>query len=273
VSESAFLDHVGLDMHGHRKKTGYFLEALDRHRRRLDRERGAIRVLELGCGNGHVVSLPLAEAGFDVTGIDFHADSIAAATAANPFPNARFLVGDVRELPGGETFDAVILADVLEHVDDPLGLLRSSRSTVAERGLVLVSIPNGYGPYEAEQWLQRHGVLRPFLWAIRTGGRIVRRVRGVAPQAQAQAELAYNAESGHVQFFRYGHFLALLDEAGLQAIEQRNGSLFGGELSSYAYRAVPRLLPFALRAADRLPPSLVSTWYFACVPRGREAGS
>ncbi|MGH3072962.1 MAG: class I SAM-dependent methyltransferase [Gaiellaceae bacterium] len=267
MSESSFLDHVGLDMHGHRKKTGFFLEALDRHRARLGRERGDVRVLELGCGNGHVVALPLAEQGFDVTGVDFHPPSIAAANAANPFPHARFLVGDVFDADGATLYDGVILSDVLEHVDDPGALLRSTAAALADDGLLLISIPNGFGPYEAEQWLERHGLLRPFLWLIRAVGRLARRGRRPSAPSTPDDALAYNAESGHVQFFTLRRFLGLLDAAGLDVVERRNGSLLGGELSSYAFRAAPRLVPLSLRAADRLPPALVSTWYFACVKR------
>ncbi len=145
MSESRFLDHVGLDIHGHRKKTGFFLDALEHRRRSLDRR---LRVLELGCGNGHVVSLPLAEAGHDVTGIDFHVESIAAAEAANVYRHARFLVGDVRDLDLGSTDDAVVLADVLEHVDNPSGLRRQPTGCSAD-GLLLVSVPNGYSTLRA----------------------------------------------------------------------------------------------------------------------------
>ncbi len=106
-------------------------------------------------------------------------------------------------------------------------------------------------------------MLRPFLWAIRRVGRLARRG---ARLAEAK-ELAYNEESGHVQFFTRRRLLDLLDATGFGVVDWKNGSLFGGELSQYAYRAFPRLLPAALRAADRIPPALVATWYFACIRR------
>lgn len=257
---SRFLDHVGLDMHGHRKKTAFFLEVLERRRQHDGREARSFRVLELGCGNGHVVALPLAEAGYHVTGVDIHEESIQAARAANPFPHARFVVGDVRQPEVGGGYDAVVLADVLEHVEEPSALLEAARDALADGGIVLVSIPNGYGPYEAEQWLEQRGLLRPALWAIRRAGRLRRRGRS----RPASPQLAYNAASGHVQHFSRRRFASLLAAAGLRVFEHRNGSLLGGELSQYAFRAAPWLVPATLWLADRLPAAAVSTWYFAC---------
>ena len=42
----------------------------------------------------------------------------------------------------GERFDAVLFADVLEHLRDPAALLRRVRPFVAEGGVVVASIPN-----------------------------------------------------------------------------------------------------------------------------------
>src|SRR5207248_2616993 len=57
------------------------------------------------------------------------------------------LVGDAEELDletelGGERFDAILFADVLEHLRDPAALLKRVRPLVAENGVVIASIPN-----------------------------------------------------------------------------------------------------------------------------------
>jgi SAM-dependent methyltransferase len=56
-------------------------------------------------------------------------------------------VGDAEELDleaelGGERFDAILFADVLEHLRDPAALLRRVRPFLAEGGTVVASIPN-----------------------------------------------------------------------------------------------------------------------------------
>jgi SAM-dependent methyltransferase len=59
----------------------------------------------------------------------------------------RVIVGDVEELDleaelGGERFDAILFADVLEHLRDPAAVLRRVRPFVADGGAVVASIPN-----------------------------------------------------------------------------------------------------------------------------------
>lgn len=257
-------------MHGHRKKTLFFLERL----RALATERhvapGRIRVLELGCGNGLVVSLPLAEGGFDVTGVDVHGPSIEWARSHGRLPNARFVEADFADFAGEPPYDAVILSDILEHVEDARGLLAVARTNVDDGGILLVSVPNGRGPYEIEQWLIRAGVLRPVLAltrvAVEGAVRAKRRLQGEPwPPPEPHAP-AYNAESGHVHFFTARRLERLLRDSGFAVAEWRNGALMGGDLTYFVFTFVPGLVPLGLRLADRLPRSLVSTWQIACRP-------
>ena len=94
----SFFEAVPVEMHGHRKKLEFFAASLQR----LAAERGLrpadIAILEVGCSNGRNVALPLAELGYDVTGLDVHEPSIAAANAANRMPNARFLTTELSAL-------------------------------------------------------------------------------------------------------------------------------------------------------------------------------
>jgi len=259
----SFFDAVPIEMHGHRKKLEFFAASLER----LAAERGLrpadIAILEVGCSNGRNVALPLAELGYDVTGLDVHEPSIAAANAANHLANARFLTAELSQLTRDRPYTAVILSDVLEHVDDPRQMLTRGLAHLAPDGIVLVSIPNGYGPFEIERFLYHKGLLAPVL-LMRNGARWVKRRvfrRGLAPLA---ALPAYNWESGHVQFFTARSFQALVAAAGLRIGRRANGCLFGGEVTSYLHAYWPALTPRSLAAADRLPGALVSTWYFEC---------
>src|SRR3546814_17801066 len=59
-------------------------------------------------------------------------------------------------VPRDVTFDALIYADVLEHLDDPTTVLRAHMQQLAPDGVVLGSVPNGYGPCEIEKYIQQH---------------------------------------------------------------------------------------------------------------------
>ena len=97
------------------------------------------RVLDVGCGAGHLGRL-LKERGHHVTGIELVPE--VAAEAAKCL-DAVVLVDVESELPfHPASFDAVVLADVLEHLVDPWRVLREIVPLLAPHGVVVASIPN-----------------------------------------------------------------------------------------------------------------------------------
>jgi 2-polyprenyl-3-methyl-5-hydroxy-6-metoxy-1,4-benzoquinol methylase len=100
------------------------------------------RVLDVGCSTGYLASV-LVSAGNEVSGVEL--DPVAAEKA-RPFLK-RLVVGDLNALSlaeafAGVRFDRVVLADVLEHVADPGGVLRDVRGLLAAGGRLVVSMPN-----------------------------------------------------------------------------------------------------------------------------------
>ena len=101
------------------------------------------RVLEFGCATGYMSQVLRDRLGATVVGVELDAES---AQLAVPHLD-RILVGDAEELDleaelGGERFDAILFADVLEHLRHPEALLKRVRPFVAEGGVVVASIPN-----------------------------------------------------------------------------------------------------------------------------------
>ena len=258
-------------MHGHRKKTLFFIDRLRAYADAHSLEPQRVRVLEIGCGNGRIVTLPVAEQGFEVVGIDMHLPSIQDARAHSTLPNVTFTHGDFRDAPQHGGFHAVILSDVLEHVDEPETMLEVAGAALGADGIVLVSIPNGFGPFEIEQFLVRKGILKLPLAVVRRGVRFGVRVKQAirgAPAPQPEPP-AYNVDSPHVQHFTLRRFRRLLESHGFSVERTRNGAWFGGDLTYFLFYFVPGLVPASLRIADVLPAPVVSTWYFEC----RRAGS
>jgi SAM-dependent methyltransferase len=212
------------------------------------------------------VTLPVAEQGFEVVGIDMHGPSIEDARAHSTLANVKFVVGDFRNAPQLGDFHAVILSDVLEHVRDPETMLEVASAALRPDGIFLVSIPNGYGPYEIEQFLIRAGILRLPLALVRRGVqggvRVKQALRGAPPPDPEPP--AYNVDSPHVQHFTLGRFRRLLQSKGFRIERRRNGAWFGGDLTYFLFYFAPRLVPASLRVADALPARLASTWYFEC---------
>ena len=100
------------------------------------------KVLELGCSTGFM-SRVLRERGCHVVAVE---EDAAAAERARP-SCARVIVGDVERLDLGRAlgkarFDVIVAADVLEHLKDPLRLLRGLKRFLADDGWVVASLPN-----------------------------------------------------------------------------------------------------------------------------------
>jgi SAM-dependent methyltransferase len=221
---------------------------------------GDVRILELGCGNGRNVSLPVAEQGFDVTGVDVHGPSIVAARARNFLSHARFVRGDFAAFKTDQLYEVVILSDVLEHVHNPKFMLEVALMHLAQNGIILISIPNGYGPAEIERFLIRIGLLKPVLRLILGIGAVKRRIM----RSPTPVMVPYNEDSPHVQFFSLGSFRQLVGQSGLRIERQMNGYWFGADLTAYLFRFFPRLVSFNLRVADSLRAQIVSKWHFQC---------
>jgi SAM-dependent methyltransferase len=84
------------------------------------------RLLEVGCGPGHLSLRLASRKGFDVTGLDLDPDMVERATANADRPgNGRdrrlsFLVGDVASLPfPDDSFDLVVSTLSMHHWADP----------------------------------------------------------------------------------------------------------------------------------------------------------
>lgn len=73
------------------------------------------RVLDLGCGTGHLTA-EIADSGADVVGVDSDAGMLAAAREAHP--DIEFVRADAREFAAAEPFDAVFSNAALHWIDD-----------------------------------------------------------------------------------------------------------------------------------------------------------
>lgn len=95
-------------------------------------------VVDLGCGGG-LLAVPLAREGAHVVGLDLAAKALRAAAAQQ---TERLLAAqaDLQELPLAErSADVVLLADVLEHVDDPAAVVAQAARVLRPGGALFVN--------------------------------------------------------------------------------------------------------------------------------------
>jgi 2-polyprenyl-3-methyl-5-hydroxy-6-metoxy-1,4-benzoquinol methylase len=99
------------------------------------------RVLDVGCGFG-AVAWVLGQKGCSVIGVepDPERRERAAEHCAELYEGIAETLHTL-PIPRGE-FDAVIFADVLEHLVDPWTVLRDTKAYLKEGGVLVISIPN-----------------------------------------------------------------------------------------------------------------------------------
>ena len=120
------------------------------------------RVLDIGCGAGRLGEAIKQRQQAWVSGIEF--DAGAAAAARHRLDQV--WQGDIErldlEIPAG-SFDAIVCADVLEHLVEPRRLLERARRWLAPEGRLVASLPN----------VRHHSVVSSLLegnWSLRARG-------------------------------------------------------------------------------------------------------
>jgi 2-polyprenyl-3-methyl-5-hydroxy-6-metoxy-1,4-benzoquinol methylase len=165
------------------------------------------KILDVGCGNG-VISRHLGKLGFNVLGIDVSDATIARARELNTLPNVSFEVISAEQLVAqGDTFDAIICSEVLEHLQNPSSLLKVLYQSLKQDGVLIVTVPNGSGPRELF-------VTRPVLkmresnnWAWKVVVKVKTALGYTGTTVQSAAD-----NLDHVQFFKKSDLEALSTE-------------------------------------------------------------
>lgn len=198
------------------------------------------RVLEIGPGGGSMTAA-LSSRGCRVTAVEL--DPELAGRVA-PFCK-RMIVGDIEHLDlarelGAETFDVILLGDVLEHFKDPATLLRKLPKFLEPSGYLVVSIPN-----------VAHASVR---------------------LALLHGEFPYQDEGlldrTHLRFFTLGTIAALFQETGYEIRDLRRARrrFFDVEVP-----LDPLKVPLALlKALTRDPEASTYQFVFTAIPRAAD---
>lgn len=251
------IDSVPETAYGFRTKLRLFIERIERLRRESKKEKKEIHILDVGCANGIQVTFPLGAQGYTVTGLDMHEPSIRFARENNHFHNVHFELQkteNIHAATGEKKFDVIILSDILEHVENPMKVLRDVHALLKLHGIVLISIPNGHGPFEVENYILRKlGII----W-------LGRAARGAWARVRRKSAVPYNVHSGHIQFFTRRSFQKVVEDAGFIISFFQKGCFLGGSISNAVISKIPFLLRTNIALGRYLPAFFCSVWYFEC---------
>jgi SAM-dependent methyltransferase len=251
------------NVYGHSRKARLVLEALARLR--ADRAQG-LDVLDVGCGNGRALTRFLASRGDRVVGIDTHVPSIEYARAEFGGEALTFREVDCEALLAeARRFDVIVCADVLEHLPGPEAVLSCVERLLRPGGRLVVTIPNGFGPFELESWLSRLPVFgAASLWVVDHLTAVLNRFvfKGAWTAVVTPLDLPYNAECGHVQFFTRGALVRMAAGCGLTPLRQTGVSWLSGPYTNYLFAPSQLFCRVNAKAAQWLPSWMLSAWFF-----------
>lgn len=234
---------------GYKKRFDTILSTIQEHCKDIN----DYRIIDVGCGNGAIVAVPLAERGYKVVGVDFDPISISKAKELASSTNAEFFVGMASDFVD-QKFDFVICSEVLEHVHDYQPLINDLKNLVKEDGIVFVTVPNGWGPYEIERLIFERSGLLSFPRYLRN------KLKGDKITYTNSTE---NMDCGHVNFFTFGKITkALMNDFIIKKVFHT--TLFSGPVSHIVFKNNESFLKWNSTFVNTLPHFMSSGWYFVC---------
>jgi SAM-dependent methyltransferase len=154
----------------------------------LSRPKRPLRILDVGTADGYLGAI-LKNSGHSVVGVE--QDNASVQNAKAHYESFHAVDLETYDFPLRGEFDYILFADVLEHLRDPLTILRRSLRSVKPTGEVIVSVPN-----------VANLVVRTSLLF----GRFDYSERGIL-------------DSSHLRFFTLASFRELMEDASLRIVE------------------------------------------------------
>ena len=199
------------------------------------------KVLDVGCGDGYVSSVLVGDN--EVFGLDISESAVKEARKKG----IKAFVSNLDGIPfPDKSFDAVLALDILEHLFDPVFVLREVKRVLKDDGILLISVPNAANIYSRMVFL--------FTGEL---------IDAAGISEKRTPELLFPE---HVRFFSVKKIREVLQLTGFRI------TTFRPYLQPYFVNHPYTKFNWLLRAAHLLKPpevspSLFSTWFLLCAKK------
>jgi 2-polyprenyl-3-methyl-5-hydroxy-6-metoxy-1,4-benzoquinol methylase len=112
------------------------------------------KILDVGCGTGYF-SYKAAKKGADVLGIDFSAEAIEIAQTKYQHSHLKYQQMNVKKIK--DKYDVIVSIGTLEHMDNPLQILKLFKKYLNPKGKIIITSPN---------WTNPRGYMLMTLWLL-----------------------------------------------------------------------------------------------------------
>jgi len=207
-------------------------------------EERPLTILDVGCANG-ILAQELQQKGHIPYGIEL--SSSLAKEARKKIKNV--IVGNIEEMerlpyPEG-TFDAIVFADILEHLFLPAETLRKLKPYLKDSGFIIVSVPNfGYWKIRLQFLLgtveyQQTGILDEGhirIFTVRILKKMLRDLGFRLDQLKGVSRAVSPALLSRIVLLRRLKVLQKIAQIVEQGIKERFPSLFGKQIVVKAWK-------------------------------------
>ena len=237
--------------YGFKKRLNFIEDIIQKNRPR--------KVLDIGCGTAENVTIPLSKLfpSIKFTAVDNDVASVEHARFINENQNLEILHDS--EFTSDDKFDMVIASEVLEHVTNPIEFLDLLRRRLSSSGKMIVTLPNGYGPFEIAS------LIEIFFYFL--GGYFIIRILKFYLVKKTIKRISQDtlANSPHINFFKYKDMSRIFSLSGLNVSTYKGRTFLCGFGFDKIFRS-QAMLEWNARVADKISPSLISAWMFELTP-------
>ena len=228
-------EYLKENIYGHAKRLSWILSHL--HQSDL--------IVEFGCGTGYMISFQLTKKGYLVYGLDTDEKSITLGQALltqEGFDPSRLKVMNLSELNLNP--DIIIASEVLEHITskDLANIFPIIRNKLKHDGLLLITVPNGYGWFELESFLWHKTPFGKLLTWSKVAEAINRLKSLILGRKVEYPYPATLSGSHHVQQFSHNSIQKLLKNNGFEVLEIKGSVLFSGPFSNLLFTGIKSIM-------------------------------
>lgn len=225
-------------------------------------------LLEVGCGTGYMISLPLAKMGYYITGIDTDNESIIYGqrmlneAGLNPKILIAIDFAKIDIVP-----DVIIASEVLEHIPEENldSLLSAIYIKLKPGGKFLVTVPNGYGWFELESFLCNRLYLGRLLES-RIADMTKKIKKYLFGESIDDLHPSTLSSSPHVQRFTLQSIQRKLIEHRFEILEAQGSVLFCGQFSNYLFTGIKPIMKLNAWLGKQFP-KIAASFYIAAIKR------